>query len=143
MDPEIIYLGLGAFLAATLVPVSSEVVFTGYLALGYSKTACLLVASIGNCLGTTFNYVIGRAGMAAAEKYFGFTPEKHQKMLALNKKYGKWTLLLAWMPVIGDPITIYAGVTRTSFWYFALVVYGGRIARYALIIYALQASGAA
>ena len=143
METEIIYLGLSAFLAATLVPVSSEIVFTGYLALGYSQTACLLVASIGNCLGTTFNYGLGMAGMAVAEKYFGFTPERHGKMLALNNKYGKWTLFLAWLPIIGDPITIYAGVTKTRFWYFALVVYGGRIARYALIIYVLQASGAA
>ena len=107
MDAEIIYLGLSAFLAATLVPVSSEIFFTGYLALGFSKTACLLIASIGNCLGTTFNYGLGVAGMAVAEKYFGFTPARHEKVLALNKKYGKWTLWLAWLPIIGDPITIY------------------------------------
>ncbi|MBL6746141.1 MAG: DedA family protein [Pseudomonadales bacterium] len=143
MDMEIIYLGLSAFLAATLVPVSSEIVFTGYLALGYSKTACLLIASIGNCLGTTFNYGLGVAGMAVAEKYFGFTPARHEKVLALNNKYGKWTLWLAWLPIIGDPITIYAGVSKTNFWYFALIVYGGRIGRYALILYALQAAGAA
>ena len=76
-------------------------------------------------------------------EHFGFTPEKHEKILALNQRYGKWTLFLAWMPVIGDPITIYAGLTRTNFWTFALIVYGGRIARYALIIYAFQASAAA
>lgn len=143
MDMEIIYLGLSAFLAATLVPVSSEIVFTGYLALGYSKTACLLVASLGNCLGTTLNYTLGAAGMAVAEKYFGFSPERHEKVLALHQKYGKWTLWLAWLPIIGDPITVYAGVARSNFWYFALVVYGGRIGRYALILYAFQAAGVA
>ena len=51
MATEFLFLAIAAFLAATLIPVSSEIVFTGYLALGYSKSACLIVASLGNCLG--------------------------------------------------------------------------------------------
>jgi membrane protein YqaA with SNARE-associated domain len=71
VETEILFLGLAAFLAATLVPVSSEIVFTGYLALGYSKSACLIIASLGNCLGTSVNYVIGMAGLLAARNIWG------------------------------------------------------------------------
>ena len=71
METEILFLGLAAFLAATLVPVSSEIVFTGYLALGYSKSACLIIASLGNCLGTSVNYMIGMAGCWPPENIWG------------------------------------------------------------------------
>ena len=113
MGTEILFLGLAAFLAATLVPVSSEIVFTGYLALGYSKSACLIIASLGNCLGTSVNYAIGMAGLLAARKYLGLTPATEAKLQTLNQRYGTWALLLAWMPVIGDPLTVLAGAART------------------------------
>ena len=140
MEAELLILGLAAFLAATLVPVSSEIVFTGYLALGYSKSSCLIIASFGNCLGTSVNYVIGMAGLLAAKKYLGLTQTTEAKLQTLNQRYGAWALLLAWMPVIGDPITVLAGAARTHWWTFALIVFGGRIARYLIILTLFQAS---
>ena len=143
METEILFLGLAAFLAATLVPVSSEIVFTGYLALGYSKSACLIIASLGNCLGTSVNYVIGMAGLLAVRKYLGLTPATEAKLQTLNQRYGTWALLLAWMPVIGDPLTVLAGAARTRWWVFASLVFGGRVARYLIILSLFEANSPA
>ena len=140
METDLLFLGLAAFLAATLVPVSSEIVFTGYLALGYSKSACLIIASLGNCLGTSVNYVIGMAGLLAARKYLGLAPSTEAKLQALNQRYGTSALLLAWMPVIGDPLTVLAGAARTRWWVFAFLVFVGRVARYLFILSLFEAS---
>ena len=138
MATELLFLGIAAFLAATLIPVSSEIVFTGYLALGYSKSACLIVASLGNCLGTTVNYFIGVAGLFAARKYLGLAPSTEARLQTLSQRYGAWALLLAWMPVIGDPLTLIAGAARVRWWTFVLFVFSGRIARYLLILFVFK-----
>jgi len=140
VETELIFLGIAAFLAATLIPVSSEIIFTGYLALGYSKIYCLIIASLGNCLGTSVNYAIGMAGLIAARKYLRFAPSTESKLQTLNQRYGTWALLFAWVPVVGDPLTVLAGVTRTRWWKFVLIVFGGRIVRYLFILYLFQES---
>ena len=108
--------------------------------MGYSKSACLIIASLGNCLGTSVNYVIGMAGLLAARKYLGLTPSTEAKLQTLNQRYGTWALLLAWMPVIGDPLTVLAGAARTRWWVFAFLVFGGRVARYLIILSLFEAS---
>tara|TARA_B100000900_G_scaffold335093_1_gene296531 strand:- start:341 stop:772 length:432 start_codon:yes stop_codon:yes gene_type:complete len=140
VETELIFLGIAAFLAATLIPVSSEIIFTGYLALGYSKIYCLIIASLGNCLGTSVNYAIGMAGLIAARKYLRFAPSTESKLQTLNQRYGTWALLFAWVPVVGDPLTVLAGVARTRWWTFVLIVFGGRIVRYLFILYLFQES---
>jgi membrane protein YqaA with SNARE-associated domain len=83
------------------------------------------------------------AGLLAARKYLGLTPATEAKLQTLNQRYGAWALLLAWMPVIGDPLTVLAGAARTRWWVFALLVFGGRIVRYLIILTLFEASSPA
>ncbi len=130
------YFGLCAFtfLAATIVPVSSEAAVLGALSLKMQPVAILIWASIGNSLGVVLNYTIGRK---AAEYWL----KKHgrdrffRKAHRLTQKYG-WTALLAsWLPVIGDPITIAAGVVRMNRIVFFTIAITLRIARYLFVIW--------
>ncbi len=136
------YLSLffSALLAATLVPLSSEIVFSASILLGYDPVLSIIVASLGNCTGVTINYIIGRSGVNYLLDKFHFNEEKreyyHQKFI----KYDNYLLLAAWMPVIGDPITVYAGIVKTRFMIFASIVYTARILRYIAIYYLIRAT---
>ncbi len=125
-----------AFAAATILPFSSEGAVAGALLLGWSPAWVLAVASAGNCLATLFNYGLG---YWAAERWLH--PEKMKpstrRAFNLAHKYGSWSLLLSWLPLIGDPITIAAGVLRWRLWLFVPVVFALRVARYVAIVWAL------
>ena len=122
-----------AFLAATIIPLSSEAALAAALSLGSSAIPALIFATIGNCAGVAFNYWLGWKG---EEKLL----HKHlqRKSVArayrITQRWGKWSLLLSWLPVIGDPITILAGVLRINFTLFAAVTFPLRFLRYFLII---------
>ena len=128
------YLGLFAasFLAATVLPFQSEVVLFGMLlAEHYYWLALVLVASFGNILGSVVNWSLGRS-LAYFEDRSWF-PVKREKMARVEgwyHQYGKWTLLLAWLPFIGDPLTIMAGILREPLPTFLLLVSVAKIARY-------------
>ncbi len=129
------YLGLMAFsfLAATIVPVSSEAALAGALALDLRPVLVLLFATVGNCAGVALNYWLGRKG---EEKFL--QKHLHKRSVArayhLTQRWGKWSLLLSWVPVIGDPITILAGVWRVNLPLFVAVTFPLRFLRYALIV---------
>ena len=130
------YFGLCAFtfLAATIVPVSSEAAVLGALSLKMKPLAVLLWASIGNSLGVVLNYFIGRR---AADYWL----KKHhqdrffRKAHELTEKYGWLALLASWLPVIGDPITIAAGVVHMNRLVFFSMAITLRIARYLFVIW--------
>jgi membrane protein YqaA with SNARE-associated domain len=130
-------LGLIAFLAATLVPLSSEAAVAGALSLDYNPLAVLLVASIGNGLACLVNYGIGY--LVAP-----WTQDKLQQSksgrwaLTFSHNYRYLALALSWMPIIGDPITLAAGLIRMSWWRFLLIVIPLRIARYVAIIWIMN-----
>ncbi len=131
------YLGLfvAAFLAATILPAQSELGLAAlYLTDRYSLVALVLVASVGNTLGAIVNWFIGRGFERFKErKWF---PASHAQLAAANRwyaKYGWWSLLLSWMPVIGDPITLVAGLLREPLWRFVLVVGFAKTARYTVL----------
>jgi membrane protein YqaA with SNARE-associated domain len=129
-----------AWLAATIVPFSSEVAFTGALLAGYDPVWCLVVASLGNCAGATTNYVLGRGGATwFAKRFHGFTEAKLAKYHDKLEKAEIPFMLCAWLPVIGDPITFYLGIAHVRFGRFALFVFLPRIARYAVILALLPA----
>ncbi len=129
------YLSLMAFsfLAATIVPVSSEAALASALALDIQPLLALFFASIGNCTGVAFNYWLGWKG---EEKLLHKHLQKRSVARAyrITQKWGKWSLLLSWLPVIGDPITILAGILRVNFAFFAAVVFPLRFLRYLLIV---------
>lgn len=131
------YLGLFLFslAAATILPISSESALAGALLLKMNPLQVLLWATIGNCLGTVINYFMGQwIGQKWLDKRISKTNERAFK---LTKQYGWWSLLLSWLPVIGDPLTIMAGVLRWNFINFMLIVFPLRFIRYYIIVYFL------
>ena len=131
------YWGLLLFclLAATIVPISSEGAVAGALALKMKALPVLVWASVGNILGTVVNYFFGIwIGQKWVEKKIA---KSTKKAYEIAHKYGWWSLLLSWLPIIGDPITIAAGVLRWNFVLFSVIVFSLRILRYYALIYLL------
>ncbi len=126
-----------AFLAATVLPASSEAVLAVLLLNGGpSPGLLLLVASLGNTLGSAVNWVLGRfIARFHDRKWFPATPEQLARAERWYRRYGVWSLLLSWVPVIGDPLTVIAGVLRTPFVLFLPIVAVAKTARYAAIIW--------
>lgn len=127
---------ISAFLAATLLPVSSEVVLAGLIVSGRGDPALLLgVATIGNTLGSVVNWFLGRAiDTLQTRRWFPVTPEHYEQASRTFRRFGEWTLLFAWLPVVGDAFTIAAGAARVSLGVFVILVAIGKAARYAAII---------
>ena len=122
-----------AFLAATLIPVSSEAALATALSLGSSPMPALIFATMGNCAGVAFNYWLGWKG---EEKLLHEYLQKKSVARAyqITRKWGKWSLLISWLPIIGDPITILAGVLRINFTLFVAISFPLRFLRYLFIV---------
>lgn len=136
MDLLIAYLGLfaAAFIAATLLPAQSEGVLVALLLAGYVPWLLVLVASVGNVLGSTVNWWIGReVARFADRRWFPVKPAALARAQAWYARYGRWTLLLSWMPVIGDPLTLAAGVMREPLRVFLPLVALAKTTRYAVL----------
>lgn len=105
---------VSAFLAATVLPVSSEVVLVGLLATGRGDPALLFtVATIGNTLGSVVNWILGRGIDALRSKqWIPITPRQFERASRMFRRCGAWTLLFAWLPVVGDAFTVMAGAAR-------------------------------
>lgn len=132
------YLGLfiASFLGATIIPFSSEVVFSLLVINGYDIKVSILVATIGNWLGGLSSYYLGRLGKwTTLEKYFKL---KKKRIFQFKTKIDKWGSLLAlfcWLPVIGDVIAVSLGFFRTNYILVAIWMFIGKILRY--VIWAL------
>jgi len=138
MEDFIIYgywgLFAASFLAATLLPLSSEVVLGLLLLNGADPVISVAVATCGNVLGSCLNYAIGLGGnKLLVRKVLRISEEEFNKSAERYKKWGVYSLLLAWVPVIGDPITVAAGVLKTKFMFFLILVTTGKLARYIVI----------
>lgn len=126
---------LSAFGAATLLPGSSELVLSTLL-LDHPEAiwALLAVATIGNTLGSAVNWVLGRFLLHFQDRrWFPVSHRRLDQASNLFQRYGYPLLLLAWVPVIGDPLTVAAGVLRARFLPFLLLVLIGKAARYAAL----------
>ncbi|MBU0785000.1 MAG: DedA family protein [Gammaproteobacteria bacterium] len=131
-----LFLFVSAFLAATVLPFYSEVVLFGMIRAGEPAGLLLLVAAVGNTLGSVVNWVLGRYLLRFQhKKWFYFKPVQIEKMQAWFQRYGVWSLLLAWMPIGGDPLTLVAGIMRVNLWLFILLVGIGKTFRYMAVIY--------
>ncbi|MGF6694440.1 membrane protein YqaA with SNARE-associated domain [Metapseudomonas resinovorans] len=131
------YLGLfvSAFGAATLLPLQSEAVLVALL-LGKTHPAWALVAvaTAGNVLGSLVNWWLGRyLEHFHDRRWFPVKPAQLAKAQAFYHRYGRWSLLLAWVPLIGDPLTLVAGVMRESFWVFLALVTLAKAGRYLVL----------
>lgn len=131
------YLGLflAAFGAATLLPMQSEAVLVGMLLSDrYVISTLLAVAIVGNVLGSVLNWVLGRCVERFRHKrWFPVSEAKLARAQQSYLRYGHWSLLLSWVPIIGDPLTVVAGVMREPFWRFLLLVTLAKGMRYLVL----------
>lgn len=132
------YFGLffAALGAATLLPMQSEAVLAGLLLTGSYTTGTLLtVATAGNVLGSIINWILGRSIEHYRHKrWFPISEEKLAKAQQSYQRFGYWSLLLSWAPIIGDPLTFVAGIMREPLWRFLLVVTLAKFSRYLLLV---------
>ena len=126
---------LSAFLAATLLPAQSEAVLSFYiLSAPQTVFALILVATVGNVLGSVVNWVLGiYATKFQNRKWFPATPSQIKRAEKFYHKYGRYSLLLSWVPFIGDPITVIAGVLREPILSFLILVTIAKSARYIVL----------
>ncbi|MDX1526355.1 MAG: YqaA family protein [Pseudidiomarina maritima] len=126
---------ISAFLSATLLPGSSEVLLMLLLNQTDSIGTLWAVATLGNVLGSCVNYSLGRYFLHwQSQRWFPVSKIRLAQGQAWFNRYGKWSLLLSWLPILGDPLTMFAGMLRLRFGWFLLLVSLGKGARYVLII---------
>lgn len=131
------YTGLftAAFGAATILPMQSEPVLVGLLLTGKFPVLVLLaVASVGNTLGSIVNWFLGRGiERFRGRRWFPVGEKALERSSRWYRKYGKWTLLLSWMPVFGDALTVVAGVLKEPLLAFTILVFVAKTGRYVVL----------
>jgi membrane protein YqaA with SNARE-associated domain len=132
---------LTALIAATVLPMQSEAVLVGLLLAGQQPPWLLvLVATVGNVLGSVVNWWLGRGIERFRDRrWFPAGPDAMARAERWYRRHGRWSLLLSWVPVIGDPLTVVAGVLREPFPTFLLLVTVAKAGRY--IVLALATAG--
>ena len=131
---------IGTFLAATILPFSSDALYIAVLAATKDPIGCLAVGTVGNWLGSVVTYWIGWIGRWEwIEKWFKVKRETLEKQKVKIDKYGVWLALLAWIPIIGDVIAIALGFYRTRPWATMFLLLVGKFARFLLwnLVYGL------
>jgi membrane protein YqaA with SNARE-associated domain len=133
------YLGLffSAFGAATLLPLQSEAMLVALLLSdAYPLWALLALASAGNLLGAQLNWLLGRyLERFRQRRWFPLNERTLARAQRWYARHGRWSLLLSWLPIVGDPLTLVAGVMRESWWRFLLLVGLAKSGRYAALAY--------
>ena len=131
---------LWAMGASTILPLSSEATLIYYLKMGLTPFWLLISAGVGNTIGSVINYFLGSKGIDYLISKNHLSKEKAQKAHRLFEKYGSSALLFSWLPIIGDPITMVAGVAKYPFWRFVALVALAKFGRYWLVILAVKNS---
>jgi membrane protein YqaA with SNARE-associated domain len=133
---ELIALFLSAFLAATILPASSEIILTSLnIQNNHNQYLLVAIATIGNVLGSVVNWFMGYYFIKLKNrKWFPIKKNKIYKYSIYYHKWGTSSLLFAWLPIIGDPLTIIAGIFKTNFYLFLILVTIGKMGRYLFLI---------
>lgn len=128
---------ISAFLAATIIPMQSEAVLAGLVYAGdHPVGLLLLIASLANTLGAIVNWVLGRFLNELRDR--PWFPVSHDALTRAERwfqHYGVWSLLVSWAPIIGDPLTVAAGILRVPFALFLPLVATAKTGRYLVIAY--------
>ena len=128
------YLGLAAsaFVAATVFPLQSEAVLVGLMLAGEQPVwALVLVASVANTAGSVVNWWLGGVIHRYRDRrWFPASPEQLARAEGWYRRWGHWSLMLSWAPIIGDPLTVIAGVLREPLWRFLILVALAKTGRY-------------
>ena len=138
MTDIVIYAGLffSALTSATILPGSSEAALLTILAAGHGAAVPLvMVATVGNVLGSLVNWGLGYffSGLRG-RRWVSNKKSVYDRAVAWYERYGSWSLLLSWLPVIGDPLTVAAGALRINLIRFLVLVSIGKFARYVFIV---------
>ncbi|MER8549752.1 MULTISPECIES: YqaA family protein [unclassified Mesorhizobium] len=123
---------LTAFAAATILPMQSEAALAGLLLTeSYAPALLIASASAGNVLGSIVNWWLGRGiDRFRDRKWFPVKPSALTRAMRWYQRYGRWSLLLSWLPLVGDPLTVVAGALREPFWSFLAIVTIAKVGRY-------------
>ena len=122
-----------SFLASSLLPLGSEWLLVLMLAGGYGAFPAVTTATAGNYLGAVTTYLVGLWGSCwLVEKVLRISPQQQERAVSYYRRYGAYSLLFSWLPLIGDPLCLAAGMLRVDFWRFTLLVVAGKLARYAV-----------
>lgn len=127
---------LAGFVAATILPASSEVLLLALFHQGYDAGWLWLAATLGNTAGSCLNWVLGRYAASFQDKrWFPVDRQQLERASVRFQRYGVWSLLLAWLPVVGDPLTVVAGVLNVRFRLFIFLVFLGKGGRYLVLLW--------
>jgi len=127
-----------SFLAATFLPVVSEAALAGLILAGADPYASVAVATLGNTLGAMATWGMGRWGSEAfLTRMLGLSAVQRERAVRIFARYGSWSLLLAWTPILGDPLCAVAGLFGLPMSRFIPPVLLGKLARYAGLAYLL------
>lgn len=131
---------ISAFGAATLLPLQSEAVLVTLLLKGqYSALLLISIATLGNVLGSCVNWWLGlKIEQFKHRKWFPVSEKRLQQAQSFYHKYGFYSLLLSWTPIIGDPITLVAGLFKENFWRFLGLVIIAKAGRYLFIYWVVM-----
>ncbi len=121
-----------ALIAATILPLQSEAVLVGLLVQGGHPVMTLLfVATVGNVLGAVINWWLGRSLLLFQEKrWFPASEQQLSRARTWYHRYGRWSLLGSWLPIVGDPLTVVAGVMKEPIVPFVVLVTIAKATRY-------------
>jgi membrane protein YqaA with SNARE-associated domain len=123
-----------SFLAATVLPLGSEWLLVTLILQAQQIEEVVLVATLGNFLGACTTYGIGLWGSVfLATKILRIDEARFNKTVLFYQKYGSWSLLLSWVPIIGDPLCLVSGSLRLNFLLFSLLTFCGKLARYIIV----------
>ena len=129
---------MSAFAAATILPAQSEALLGYLVSQNPSKLVSLVfVATVGNVLGSVANWWLGKQAHRLKGK-FSISEKTLQRGERFYKRYGRYSLLLSWVPIIGDPITVVAGIMRENILIFLLLVSSAKLLRYLVVVGAVS-----
>ena len=131
---------LSAFLSATLLPGSSEILLLARLSDGADPATAVAVATLGNLAGSLLTYAVGRVGSRAtrAWRWLGVSAVDLHRAQRWFARWGRPSLLLAWLPVVGDPLCLLAGLMRVGLGWFVVLVGAGKLFRYVFLATLVQ-----
>lgn len=132
-----------SMLASTLLPLGSEWLLVMMLAGGYAPLTTVVVATVGNYLGAVVTYLIGLwGGRWLIERVLRISTPEQERARSYYSRFGVYSLLFSWLPVVGDPLCLAGGMLRVNFWLFTLLVASGKLIRYAVTAWiAMAAAG--
>jgi len=129
---------ISALISSTLLPGGSEALLLYRLHEGGNAYALVAIATVGNVLGSLITYAMGRLGNEAVHRRWLRMSERDvNRAEGWFRRYGQPALLLAWLPVVGDPLCLVAGLLRSPIVWFLLLVSAGKLARYAFLAWAV------